>query len=593
MASTALDQVPEGGELVEVEPGNPPKHDELGISSEFDELEDFRAVMASMSLNGVAAYVSHIRKSIHPDKQADAFSVTEIGSPMYGSFNICYPVTFEDGVRWLLKVPACGTQGQFSDADAESLRSEALTMRLLRRETTIPLPEVFAFESSCKNELNCPFILMSYVEGRKLSDVWFDKESPKDIVQALRTRALQDIAAAMVQLDKYSFDQGGPLVFDHQNQLSGIGSVQHSHDDAELEPLADKDPDGSPVHSGMGPYLDPKAWYEDGLDHQLNRAMKRDDIWDTGLLRLLQMSVDSIQEPCDGRKPFVLTHPDFNSQNIIVAEDGELRAMIDWDGVYSAPRSMGNEAYPSWLTRDWDPSMYGWNEDMERGIKREMGGWEDSPDTLKFYRSVYASAIRAYQHNGPEDPTTATITTKSLIYHNLAIATEITTVMQDELPQKAKQEIESETDEEDLQQQAKQEIESETDEEDLQQQAKQEIESETDEEDLQQQAKQEIESETDEEDLQQQAKQEIESETDEEDESANEEEVESANEEQEESANEEEEESANEEEIESEKEIDFVSWAVFDALGENRLSERYRNILMTGLQRLVERSAQL
>lgn len=50
---------------------------------------------------------------------------------------------------------------------------------------------------------------MDHVDGKPLYDIWFDKTTPADIVQARRTRVLGDIAAAMVQLDKYSFDQGG------------------------------------------------------------------------------------------------------------------------------------------------------------------------------------------------------------------------------------------------------------------------------------------------------------------------------------------------------------------------------------------------
>lgn len=84
----------------------------------------------------------------------------------------------------------------------------------------------------------------------------------------------------------------------------------------------------------------------------------------------------------DGYKPFVLAHPDLGIQNVLVAEDGTLQGIIDWDGICSVPRSIGNQRFPSWLSRDWDPFMYGRNEDMERGVE-PLGVWEDSPETLK------------------------------------------------------------------------------------------------------------------------------------------------------------------------------------------------------------------
>jgi aminoglycoside phosphotransferase (APT) family kinase protein len=43
------------------------------------------------------------------------------------------------------------------------------------------------------------------------------------------------------------------------------------------------------------------------------------------------------------RRPFVLAHPDFDIQNVLIAGDGsaQLRDLIDWDGVASVPRSAG------------------------------------------------------------------------------------------------------------------------------------------------------------------------------------------------------------------------------------------------------------
>ncbi len=49
-------------------------------------------------------------------------------------------------------------------------------MYLIRRETTIPVPEVYAFDTTLENELGCPFILMELKYGKLLQDVWFDQE---------------------------------------------------------------------------------------------------------------------------------------------------------------------------------------------------------------------------------------------------------------------------------------------------------------------------------------------------------------------------------------------------------------------------------
>jgi hypothetical protein len=72
-------------------------------------------------------------------------------------------------------------------------------------------------------------------------------------------------------------------------------------------------------------------------------------------------------------------------QNVIASKEGELRGLIDWDGVVALPRCIGNERYPNWLTRDWSPSIYCYG--LDRYFDHEIR--EDSPETLALYRSMY------------------------------------------------------------------------------------------------------------------------------------------------------------------------------------------------------------
>ena len=99
-------------------------------------------------------------------------------------------------------------------------------MRLLRRGTTIPVEEMFSFSTDCDNELDWPFILMEFIKGRSLEDIWFDKVSSKEVVQERCARSLKDIVSAFVQLGKYSFEQGGTVVFDDQDQMTGVESFK-------------------------------------------------------------------------------------------------------------------------------------------------------------------------------------------------------------------------------------------------------------------------------------------------------------------------------------------------------------------------------
>ncbi|KAE8383339.1 hypothetical protein BDV26DRAFT_277286 [Aspergillus bertholletiae] len=371
--------------------------------------------MECIRLDRLAQYATTIRQRVQRSN-SQRVRVINIKPPIFGSYHVLYPVKFHDDTLWLLKVPANGTRGKFSPSDARAIRSEALTMRLLCRETTIPVPDVYAFSDTCDNELNCPFILLAHVEGVSLYKVWFDHASPKEIVRARRARCLRDLAAAIVQLDKFSSNTGGSVVFDNRGFPLGIGPLRLVDTASMRERLRVGDPDQSTVFLELGPFSRTKEYYTALLD----RRHEPDTTFERGVLGLLQLFVGWIPEPSDGQDAFVLAHPDLDVQNVLVSRDGSLQAIIDWDGVGTVPRSVGNKRYPSWLTRDWDPATYCWTEDI--GQRAEpLGLWEDSPDTLRSYRSIYTGFI---QSHGPlyDDPTDANLTTRSLILGNLLSA---------------------------------------------------------------------------------------------------------------------------------------------------------------------------
>lgn len=119
-------------------------------------------------------------------------------------------------------------------------------MRYLQKKTTIPIPDVFSFSDSCDNELNCPFILMKYIDGKPLYDIWFDKTQPNDVTEARRTKCLQGLAAAMVQLSQVSFEQAGSPSF--KESIDGIeintleiGPLRLLNNCAMLERMKDDD----------------------------------------------------------------------------------------------------------------------------------------------------------------------------------------------------------------------------------------------------------------------------------------------------------------------------------------------------------------
>lgn len=136
----------------------------------------------------------------------DPVPLPQIGAPFFGSGHVFYTVRFlQDGVQWLAKIPAVS-----DELCRETLRAEALLLHKLRTETAVPVPEVIDADCGNNNAVGVPWLLMEFVRGRRLEDVWFGREGTD--ARALRGKReiiLRNVADAMLRLGTYEFDRGG------------------------------------------------------------------------------------------------------------------------------------------------------------------------------------------------------------------------------------------------------------------------------------------------------------------------------------------------------------------------------------------------
>ncbi|KAI0517611.1 hypothetical protein F5B22DRAFT_603507 [Xylaria bambusicola] len=382
---------------------------------EDEDAEAFAGVLSVLDKTQLPFLGQDVFQRIHPQLDS-AGTEPVVGEPMYGSYNVLFPLTFPTGLCWLVKIHINGTPEKWDDVSASSLVAEAKTMQLLKRETTIPLPEVFDFSSTTQNVLRCPYILMSFISGVPLHDVWFGHQKKAvdlEVNRAQRTRALESIASAMIQLGKFSFPTSGSLVFANDGSPSGTGQTRRVDHTAGLDRMfIHGDPADDPIYANHAAFSDPKSYYTFMLNlHPTQNSYQQ------GINAILLQLISWIPEPNRSDR-FVLTHPDFDIQNFIVSEDGELQGIIDWDGVVAVPHTIGNMRYPAWLTCDWDPLMYGYQEPIDQGVE-PSGTWEDSPSSLTYYRRVYKDAIAKGQN---ESDCAADLCRMSLITDNLSIA---------------------------------------------------------------------------------------------------------------------------------------------------------------------------
>lgn len=518
--------------------GNPNQPDKqisnFGLSEA--KMHRFGGILRSLNLEAIPAFASKVRQSGYPttgiiSKSSgipDLIPCKTIGSPLCGSFHIVFTLEFNDGVKWMLKIPANGHR--FDSVAAAALVSEARTMQLLKNETTIPVPAVYAFDATPSNDLNTPFILMERIDGKPLWQGWYDDEIPKARLEHFRIKALQSLAEAMAQLNKFTLNQGGALEFDATGKPVGLrgakivdavatyyqgmgvedvsnsnqnSATSHNHHDGHDEGRSDlhgnnnsqntdnkgtvdgkdektekhdkdqlDDEDDEDIICEKGPFDCPKSAILFDVDR--SDVYRKEDRYTQGCYKALRVFIDlafaNFEDP--GRR-FVLNHPDLDVQNVLVADDGTLRGLIDvsylfvhiipffimsrgpetssascphvlfwkrntdaeviqWDGVASVPREVGCAQYPLWLMRDWVPYYYIYDE--QEGKTEEDADYEESsPAELTNYRAIYAHFMEKAierQTGGPDRSTTfgtlpkqeAQLTRRSLVMRDLNLA---------------------------------------------------------------------------------------------------------------------------------------------------------------------------
>ncbi|KAI9822855.1 MAG: hypothetical protein M1826_000348 [Phylliscum demangeonii] len=376
----------------------------MSSSNEQTQSAVFQPLLERLQPERMATWASEARQKLVPGEEVVKCAVLD--PPLLGSNHILFVLLFADGARWLLKIPATGYRDAWDDRSAEGLRSEALTMRLLRRTTSIPVPEVYGFNESIEPQLGCAYILLEYMDGVPLYEAWFDRSLPAAALDKVRKRVLTELALAMHQLGQFTFECGGAPRFDDTNHLTDVGAMKMIDWEAVLQALEAGEHDQSLPLCTVGPFLDPRDYFRCMVERHTPSA--RDPLGQ-GVHEMLLLVISWMPGPQSGH-PFVLAHPDLDIQNILVGRDGALKAVIDWDGVAAVPRCVGNECYPSWLTRDWDPTKYRYS-----ATDPSANCHEDSPEELERYRMWYVTQMNEAGALGDH-------TKRSLLWHNIEIA---------------------------------------------------------------------------------------------------------------------------------------------------------------------------
>lgn len=161
-----------------------------------------------------------------------------------GGFNRTFIITLRDGRQIVARIPYPITVPKYY-----TVASEVATIEYLR-SSGLPAPEIYRYSPDSDNAAGTAYILMEFVQGSKLSEVWPGLDD-QEVISVVRQ--LTQLESQMMSL---SFPAGGSLYFtkDLEKVATGLGI-----------PLDDK-------RFCVGPYVRLPLWYGRRAKLDVNRG---------------------------------------------------------------------------------------------------------------------------------------------------------------------------------------------------------------------------------------------------------------------------------------------------------------------------------
>jgi len=157
--------------------------------------------------------------------------------------------------------------------------SEAATLIHLRANTSIPVPRVFAWDSSPDNETRFEWILMEKIAGVPLVDVWRNIEWERKLV------LIESLAGLVNQLGNHKSDRIGSLYFksaltgyddDLEEERAGEGTPEKQGPKSMAEErVRATTANASPMDFAIGPIFSPIFYLDNRLYLPGNRGSYR------------------------------------------------------------------------------------------------------------------------------------------------------------------------------------------------------------------------------------------------------------------------------------------------------------------------------
>lgn len=328
-------------------------------TEEFLAKEDISGVPTNFGifLKGLPAKVTAIEAEATGIRNSPAHLNTKVFNR--GSWNLVLKIEFEDEVTWICRILVPDIITKFTekeraanwDTQVKSIDSQIGVMNYVTNRTKIPAPRLHGWDTSNDNCVGAPYMFMDMAEGMSLSK-WRDEYT---LTKERATQFYQNLAAVMWEFYQIRFDKIGEVQFENESPVvsgffdsrtrSTYGPFNSAFDFLrhrcqklwEFRVLAER---------RSTPVMGPKVHRWDDL------SQPEKEIFIAWLYREVSQFAQAEYEACymnypeeevneieTGTLDCILFHADLSRHNILVDEDLNITAVIDWDWPSSLPKS--------------------------------------------------------------------------------------------------------------------------------------------------------------------------------------------------------------------------------------------------------------
>lgn len=269
--------------------------------------------------------------------------------PRTGSHNAIYAAEFsEKGTarknKWAILIPLRGRC--FNNVEKSWMESDIRAMEFIKERTDIPIPYIYGFDHGTQNKIGTPYVLMDFIEGDRVEDVWEDWNEEKRLI------CLLQCAESMRKLGRFGFNSIGVLGCDYRKGEYVVHGVPSD--------TKGKGKGKNKSVSVAGPFRSTKA-YLDNIWHtkamELESSVTPEAAKNKQFLVLLKLLVPALVDIERATQHFFLSLPEFGGGNVLVDHGGNVTGFVGWDKVMILPKEIGYARYPEWIIKDWISSQ--------------------------------------------------------------------------------------------------------------------------------------------------------------------------------------------------------------------------------------------